>query len=105
MRAMFCFKREISRSMAALPEHGKLEHKANISQAASHSVLAVHTYLGGCRPGLLAHLSRFSITLSWLGRVVGFWSFAVRGVSLVIGILLPQLQNIPFHPSDQQITY
>jgi hypothetical protein len=29
-------------------------------------------HFGGCRPGLLAHRSRFSMTFSWLGRVAGF---------------------------------
>jgi hypothetical protein len=69
---------------------GKLEHKENIRQAASHSVPAVHTYFGGWRPGLLAHLSRFSTTLWWLGRFDGFSSFGDRGdwVSLVMGTLL-----------------
>jgi len=60
------------------------------------SLSALHLYFGGWRPGLLAHLSRFSSTLSWLGRVGGFWSFGVRGVSLVIGVLLPCLHNTPF---------
>ena len=49
------------------------------------------TYLGGCKPGLFAQRSRFSITFSWLGRVGEFWSFGPRGclISLFISILHP----------------
>ena len=46
-------------------------------------------HFGGCRPGLLAHRSTFSMTFSWLGRVGGFGFFGLRGslVSLLIGVL------------------
>jgi hypothetical protein len=44
------------------------------------------TYFGGCRPVLRAHLSAFSLTLSWLDRLGGFVSFGIFGslISLFI---------------------
>jgi hypothetical protein len=47
-------------------------------------------YFGGCRPGLFAHLSIFSATFSWLGRIGGLGSLGLRDnwVSLSICYLL-----------------
>src|SRR6185437_5732575 len=36
------------------------------------------SYFGGCNPGLLAHRSSSSSTLSWLGRLGGLDSFGLR---------------------------
>lgn len=48
-------------------------------------------YLGGCSPGLFAHLSMFSAAFSWLGRIGGLGSLGWRGnrVSLSIWYLPP----------------
>ncbi|WP_407154202.1 hypothetical protein [Bradyrhizobium sp. STM 3557] len=43
-------------------------------------------YLGGCRPGLSAHLSAFSLTSSWLGRFGGFESFGIFGSSILFSM-------------------
>jgi len=40
---------------------------------------AIGRYFGGCRPGLDAHLSAFSLTVSWLGRTGGLESFGIFG--------------------------
>lgn len=64
---------------------------------AEQRISMLGTYFGGCSPGLLAHLSRFWTTLSWLGRVGGFCSFGVRGclVSWVMAISLTAKLGIP----------
>jgi hypothetical protein len=51
----------------------------------------VVAYLGGCSPGLFAHLSMFSAAFSWLGRIGGLGSLGWRGnrVSLSIWYLPP----------------
>jgi len=60
-------------------------------------------HFGGCRPGLLAHRSRFSMTFSWLGRVAGFWSFELRGslVSLLMSVLRSSHLNSLRHPVNR----
>jgi len=42
-----------------------------------------HAYFGGCRPGLNAHFSAFSLTSSWLGRTAGFGPFGIFGISIL----------------------
>jgi len=39
----------------------------------------LRAYFGGCRPGLVAHLSASSLTLSSLGRFDGFDPFGIFG--------------------------
>src|SRR6266850_6973055 len=53
-----------------LPSRNRLRPRDGHMEAlrAEAVSLAKAAYLGCCRPGLLAHFSRFSITRSWLGR-------------------------------------
>jgi hypothetical protein len=63
-------------------------------------------YFGGCRPGLVAHLSRFSITLSWLGRFGGFESFGSFGSLISLSMTaLPDVKFTPDRGPFQQLTY
>jgi hypothetical protein len=61
--------------------------------------LPVDTYFGGCRPELMAHLSAFSLTLSWLGRTGGFeplgifGSFVSFSMTALLGHKLPLKQT------------
>jgi hypothetical protein len=66
----------------------------------------VFAYFGGCRPGLFAHRSRFSSTLSWLGRFAGLGSVGLRGDlgSFSIGALL-RLQSTPSAFDGQAIEF
>jgi hypothetical protein len=54
-------------------------------------------YFGGCKPGLLAQRSRFSMTFSWLGRIGGLVSLGPRGclISLLISILHHRKLRVP----------
>ena len=44
-------------------------------------------YFGGCRPGLVAHLSAFSRTWSWLGRTGGLEPFGIFGSWIVLSMI------------------
>jgi hypothetical protein len=70
---------------SAVALDAKLSGQSPLAHAVSRSEI-----LGGCRPGLLAQRSRFSMTLAWLGRRGGGGfgsSDSLRG-SLIFSVMV-----------------